>query len=84
MRYKKTYDRKARVRSYKPGEYVLFLLVLVPKRNGSILFCIDYRRLNKLTVFDPEPMNQHEDIFAKLKTDQYTTRKSIYLKVIGG
>ena len=40
-------------------------VVLVPKRDGGTRFCIDYWRLNKLTVFDPEPMNQREDIFAK-------------------
>ena len=45
-------------------------VVLVPKRDGGTRFCIDYWRLSKLTVFDPKPMNQREDIFAKLKTDR--------------
>ena len=49
-------------------------VVLVPKRYGSTWFCIDYRRLNKLTVYDPEPMNQHEDIFSKLKTDRFYSK----------
>ena len=46
-------------------------VVLVSKKDGSTRFCIDYRRLNNITVFDPEPMNQPDDIFAKLASDKY-------------
>ena len=46
-------------------------VVLVSKKEGSTRFCIDYRRLNNITVFDPEPMNQPDDIFAKLASDKY-------------
>ncbi|GFO04409.1 Zinc finger protein [Plakobranchus ocellatus] len=34
-------------------------LVLVKKKDGTNRVCIDYTRLNKLTVFDPQPMTPH-------------------------
>ena len=35
---------------------------------------MDYRRLNKLAVFDPEPMPTSEHLFQKLNGDKYFTR----------
>ena len=49
-------------------------IVLVRKRDGSNRFCIDYRRLNKATVFDPEPMAKANDIYAKLKGKRFFTK----------
>ncbi|GFO18749.1 Zinc finger protein [Plakobranchus ocellatus] len=31
-------------------------VVVVKKKYGTNRVCIDYRRLNKLTIFDPQPM----------------------------
>ena len=37
-------------------------IVLVPKKDGSVRFCIDFRKLNKVTEFDSEPMPNMEEI----------------------
>ena len=42
-------------------------IVIVKKSDGSNRVCVDYRRLNKITVFDPEPLPTAQEIFAKLK-----------------
>ena len=41
-------------------------MVVVKKKDGSNLLCVDYRKLNKLTVFGPEPMKTAENLFQKL------------------
>jgi hypothetical protein len=41
-------------------------LVVVKKSDGSNRLCCNYKQLNKLTVFDPEPMMSNEDVFNKL------------------
>jgi len=46
-------------------------IVVVHIPDGSNRVCVDFRKLNKVTVFDPEPMPQPEQVFAKLENDQY-------------
>ncbi|XP_076465997.1 uncharacterized protein LOC143297483 [Babylonia areolata] len=41
-------------------------IVLVKKRDGKVRFCVDFRRVNKVTTFDAEPMPDVETLFAKL------------------
>ena len=36
--------------------------------------CVDYRKLNKLTVFDHEPMPAAVDLFQKLKGDKFFSK----------
>ena len=40
-------------------------IVIVKKPDGSNRFCIDYRKLNKIAVFDPEPNPIAEEVFHK-------------------
>jgi len=46
-------------------------LVLVKKLDGSYRVCVNFKELNKITVFDPEPMMSPDDIFLKLSGSQY-------------
>lgn len=46
-------------------------IVLVPKKDGSIRFCIDYRKLNSLTVRDVNPLPRIDDCLAALGGNKY-------------
>ena len=37
-------------------------IVIVQKKDLTIRICPDYRKLNKISIFDPEPMIHAEDI----------------------
>ena len=49
-------------------------VVVVKKRDGSNRVCVDYRKLNKLTIFDPEPMPAAVDLFQKLNGDKFFSK----------
>ena len=36
-------------------------VIIVPKKNGSIRFCIDYRKLNKVTIQDSQALPRIDD-----------------------
>ena len=38
-------------------------IVMVKKKDGSNRVCVDFRKLNKITEVDPEPMTTAEDLF---------------------
>ena len=49
-------------------------VVVVKKKDGSNRICVDYSKLNKLTVFDPEAMPTAEEVFQKLNGDKYVSK----------
>jgi len=49
-------------------------IVVVKKPDGSNRICFDFRKLNKITVFDPDPMPQMSDIFAELSGSLYYSK----------
>ena len=46
-------------------------LVVVKKKDGSNRMCVDYQKLNLVTVADPAPMTTAENLFGKLEKCQY-------------
>ena len=46
-------------------------LVIVKKKDGSNRMCVDYQKLNLVSVADPAPMTTAEDLFGKLGKCQY-------------
>ena len=46
-------------------------VVLVTKKNGSTCFCVDYRRLNALTVKDAYPLPRIDDSLRLLGNQQW-------------
>ena len=41
-------------------------VVVVKKKDASARVCVDYRKLNKITVMDPVPMTNSEDLMQKV------------------
>ena len=46
-------------------------VVLVPKRDGTIRFCIDFRHVNALSKVDPYPMPRIDDLLERLGEAKY-------------
>ncbi len=49
-------------------------IVLVSKPDGSVRFCIDFRRLNAITVTDAEPIPNQEDLIAAMSDSIWFTK----------
>ena len=49
-------------------------IVLVAKKDGTIRFCIDFRKINKATIFDSEPMPELEGVFASMAGRTYFSK----------
>ena len=50
-----------------------FPIVMVPKKNGEVRFCVDYRRFNEITERDPFPMPNIEEVLASLHGAKFFT-----------
>ena len=49
-------------------------IVIVQKKDKSIRLCIDYRGLNEVTIFDPQPMPKLEDVYNKLGKAKFISK----------
>ena len=49
-------------------------IVTVKKKDGSIRVCIDFRKLNNLTVFDAEPIPNQDELMIQLSRAKFATR----------
>ena len=49
-------------------------IVMVKKKDGSYRVCVDFRKLNKITKVDPEPMMTAEDLFRQLSGMKYLSK----------
>lgn len=48
-------------------------IVIVKKKDGTNRFCIDFRAINKITVFDAETISNADDIFVQLSGCRYVS-----------
>ncbi len=48
-------------------------IVLVPKKDGSLRFCLDFRKLNSVSKFDPYPMHRVDELVEKLGKAKFLT-----------
>ena len=52
-------------------------VIIVKKKDNTNRFCIDFRVLNKITIFDVEPMPSMEQIFAKLADYKFISKLNL-------
>lgn len=48
-------------------------MLIVKKKDGGNRICLDFRKLNKLTIFDAEPMPDIAEIMTQLSNSKYFT-----------
>ena len=51
--------------------------VFVKKPDGSVSFCVNYKKLNQVTIFDGEPMPCPEDVYVARKGKKYRTKMDL-------
>src|SRR5262249_47163707 len=48
-------------------------VVIVDKKDGSKRFCVDYRKLNKITITDAHPLPRIDDLLEQFRTARWFT-----------
>lgn len=46
-------------------------VVLVPKKDGGLRFCVDFRKVNAISAFDPYPMPRVDDLMERLGKSKF-------------
>ena len=69
-------DNMLKIKVIEPSEsaYSSPIVMVRKKKDQSFRFCIDMRALNRITVFDAEPMSCIDYIFSKLSGNKYISR----------
>lgn len=49
-------------------------IVLVKKPDNTHRFCVDYRKLNKITIFDAEPVPNPNSMYVKMRNSKFFTK----------
>ena len=57
-------------------------IVMMKKKDGSNRVCVDFRKLNKITKVDPEPMTTAEDLFRSLSGKKYLSKTDLSKKYL--
>ena len=52
-------------------------IVMAKKKDGSNRVCVDFRKLNRITEVDPEPMTMAEELFLRLSGMKYLSKISL-------
>ena len=52
-------------------------IVLVPKKDGSVRFCIDFRKLNKVTEFDTKPRPNMEEVIYRMSGHRFYSQMDL-------
>lgn len=50
------------------------IIVIVPKKDGTNRLCIDFRLLNRQTIFDSEPIPDADEMYAKFAGQKYFSK----------
>ncbi|GFO39762.1 reverse transcriptase [Plakobranchus ocellatus] len=49
-------------------------ITVVMKKDGAIRLCLDFRKLNKITIFDAEPIPTLDELLGKMKGAKFFTK----------
>ena len=49
-------------------------ITVVSKPDGNIRLCIDFRKLNSITIFDNEPIPQMDEMVTRITKAKYFTK----------
>ena len=52
-------------------------VVLIDEKDSSLRICPDYRKIKKITIFDPEPMNSAEDCIQKMHDSKFISKMDL-------
>lgn len=52
-------------------------VVLIKKKDNSLRFCVDFRELNRITVFDPRPMPRIDAILNKISKAKFISKLNL-------